>query len=74
MRENKDFSNPKGVFKEKGAVGMPEKKIPSGINEVASIKRSGLTSMVPDDVNRSRIYVGKRPTAQEANSEEDSGS
>jgi len=73
MRENKDFSNPKGVFKEKGAVGMPEKKIPSGINEVASIRRSELTSMAPDDVNRSKIYIGKLPAPRKPNPEKDAG-
>ena len=61
MRESKDYNNPKKIFKEKGGVQLPEKNDLAGEKNLTSIRQSEITSIVPDEINWSRIFTGKQP-------------
>ena len=62
MSEKKDHNNPKNVFKEKGGVELPWKSGSAGINGLSSIRQSDITSVVPDEIDWSKIYDGKQPS------------
>jgi len=64
MSENKDLNNPKKVFKEKGGTEMPRKSGSAGIAGVSSIRHSEITSIVPYEMNWSKIYDGKKPPSK----------
>jgi hypothetical protein len=66
MRENKDYNNPKKIFKEKGGVELPKKSDSAGEKNLSSVRQSEITSIVPDEINWSRIYSGKRPIPDSA--------
>jgi hypothetical protein len=61
MRENKDYNNPKKIFKEKGGIELPEKGGSAGKNNLTSVRQPEITSIVRDEMNWSRIYSGKQP-------------
>ena len=62
MREDKDYNNPKKIFEEKGGVELPKKSGSAGERVLASVRQSEITSIVPDEINWSRIYSGKQPS------------
>jgi hypothetical protein len=64
MSKKKDLNNPKNVFKEKGGVELPRKDDSTGINSISSIRHSEITSIVPDEMNWSKIYDGKKPAPE----------
>ena len=60
MRDKKEVNNPKNIFKEQDDLVVPGGKMPVEKEELTSIRRSRITSIVPDDMNWDNIYVGKQ--------------
>ena len=64
MREKKEHNNPKNVVGERGGVALPGKKSAIAEDSLTSIRYSEITSIVPDDMNWNKIYVGKKGEPQ----------
>lgn len=60
MREKKEHNNPQKTFKEQDDLVVERKKLPVEEDELASTRRSEITSIVPDDINWNNIYAGKQ--------------
>ena len=59
MREKKELNNPKPIFEEKGGIDIPGGKWSDGRARLTSIRRSEVTSIVPDDMNWNKIFAGR---------------
>ncbi len=68
--EKKNLNNPKRIFREKGDIQPPNKEFPPGMNDLSSVRRSEITSVIPDENNWAKIYTGKRPPAKKEASDE----
>ncbi|RJP66350.1 MAG: hypothetical protein C4532_16185 [Candidatus Abyssobacteria bacterium SURF_17] len=60
MRATNEHNNPKRIFREQDDRVAPSKEKPDGAEKLMSIRRSELTSIVPDDINWGNIYYGKQ--------------
>lgn len=72
MCEKKERNNPRSIFKEQDDLVVARPRLPVGGDELASIRRSGITSIVPDDINWNNIYVGKQHGLHSTKPEPDS--
>ena len=60
MDKKTEHNNPKKTFKEQDDLVVPGKKAPEAAEKLTSIRRPEITSIAPDDINWSKIYVGKQ--------------
>ncbi len=60
MFERKEYNNPKKLFKEQDDLVAPSKEPPEEPGKLASVRRSELTSVAPDDINWGNIFCGKQ--------------
>jgi hypothetical protein len=65
MSKNRDYNNPKRIFREKGGVEPPEKRRPDESGGVTSIRRSEIISIAPEGMDLSKVYLGRRPAGNE---------
>ncbi len=61
MSENRDFNGPQRIFSEKGRVETPETPRQAGNDGVTSIRRSEIVSVVPEETDLGKVFLGTRP-------------
>ena len=60
MNARDERNNPKRIFKEQDDLVISRKETTPATDKLSSIRRSEITSIAPDDINRNNIYAGKQ--------------
>lgn len=67
MSKSRVYDNPKLIFRKKRGGEPPENARPAGIGGITSIRRSEIISIAPEEMDPSKVYLGRRPDRKEEN-------